>query len=111
MVHNRNAKTVSAQKLRSLRGRARALAEQTQSATSIRAKPMRSANAVRAGLGPRAVKHTAAKARVIPAAAKNQRRRRTRPILVHSMGVNYGNRGPLGMKVVTLVIFELVVAT
>ena len=94
VVHNRNAKTMSAQKLRSCRGRDRAFAAQTPSATSIRTRPARSANAVRGRLGLWAVRHTAAKARVIPAAAKNQRWRRTKPILPHSMGVDYGSGGP-----------------
>src|SRR5258707_13124780 len=71
-----------AQKLRSGRGPDRALPAQTPRATSITARPARSAKAVRAGLDPWAARHTTAKARVIPAAARNQRCRRTRPILV-----------------------------
>ena len=62
-----------AQKPRSARGREIALLAQAVAAISMIAKPVRSENAVSAGLDWWFAKHTAAKARVIPAAAKNQR--------------------------------------
>src|SRR5256885_8922574 len=79
-----------AQKLRSWPGRRQALVRVIPIAVTMRIRPAMSAKAVRARLGC-ATRDTAEKARVIPAAATNQRCSRNGVIRRHSMGVMWGD--------------------